>query len=74
MKTEVDTVIISDVHLGSSKSRAGLLTKILKNEFSFQRLICLGDMFNDLIAFKYTPEQYKFLKFIFKLKRKKAQK
>lgn len=42
-----DTVIISDVHLGSDLSLAGELLQFLKKT-EFRRLILLGDMFADL--------------------------
>lgn len=68
MKKKVDTVIVSDVHLGSKRSRAGNLAKILKNEFTFERLVNLGDIFDDLGAFRFRKDQYKFLNFLYKLR------
>ncbi|MBX7220502.1 MAG: UDP-2,3-diacylglucosamine diphosphatase [Blastocatellia bacterium] len=41
------TIIISDVHLGSAVSRAECLTAMLK-ENTFERLLLLGDIFDDL--------------------------
>ena len=46
-KPYFDTLIISDVHLGSHVSLAGPLLKLLKGT-RFKRLILLGDMFADL--------------------------
>src|SRR5437763_8547420 len=42
-----DTIIISDLHLGSEVSRAPAALKMLKSA-SFNRLILLGDIFSDL--------------------------
>lgn len=50
----VDSLIISDVHLGSKVSRAGDLLRFLrayrdsKHEWRFRKLILLGDIFDDL--------------------------
>ncbi len=43
-----DTVIISDVHLGSDVCRAKDLRKALAEWYPFRRLIILGDLFDDL--------------------------
>ena len=42
-----DTIIVSDLHLGSSTSEAQKFLDIIKN-IKFKRLILLGDMFADL--------------------------
>jgi UDP-2,3-diacylglucosamine pyrophosphatase LpxH len=42
-----DTLIVSDVHLGSEVSRAGSLLETLRST-AFKRLILLGDIFDDL--------------------------
>ena len=42
-----DTVIISDLHMGSELSRAGDALDLLKS-IEFRRLILLGDIFADL--------------------------
>ncbi len=50
----VDSLIISDVHLGSKVSRAGDLLRLLrsyrdgKHRWRFRKLILLGDIFDDL--------------------------
>jgi len=44
---EVDTLIVSDVHLGSDLSRPDALLATLR-QYTFQRLILLGDIFDDL--------------------------
>ncbi|MBI1292559.1 UDP-2,3-diacylglucosamine diphosphatase [bacterium] len=45
---KADTVVISDVHLGSHVCRAKELRKALRSWFPFRRLIILGDLFDDL--------------------------
>ena len=42
-----DTIILSDLHLGSEVSRAGDALRLLK-QCCFERLILLGDIFCDL--------------------------
>lgn len=61
-----DTLILSDVHLGSECSRAGDATRLLK-ESRFRRLILLGDIFADLNFRRLTKEHWKFLGYIRKL-------
>ncbi len=43
-----DTVVISDIHLGSEVCRAKELRRAIKSWFPFRRLIILGDLFDDL--------------------------
>jgi len=61
-----DTLILSDVHLGSECSRARDATRMLK-ENRFHRLILLGDIFSDLNFGRLTKEHWKFLGYIRKL-------
>src|SRR5579862_6457664 len=61
-----DTLILSDVHLGSDCSRAREAARMLK-ENSFRRLILLGDIFADLNFGRLTKEHWKFLGYIRKL-------
>ena len=61
-----DTLILSDVHLGSDCSRARDATRVLK-ESRFRRLILLGDIFADLNFGRLTKEHWKFLGYIRKL-------
>jgi len=61
-----DTLILSDVHLGSEVSRAEDATRMLK-ENQFHRLILLGDIFSDLNFRRLTKEHWKFLGYIRKL-------
>jgi len=67
MKTPCfDTVIISDLHLGSEVSRAKAALSMLK-QASFRRLILLGDMFCDLNFRRVKKEHWQFLSYIRKL-------
>ena len=67
MKTKCfDTVIISDLHLGSEISRARDAMEFLQS-VEFRRLILLGDIFADLNFSRLTKEHWKFLGYIRKL-------
>jgi UDP-2,3-diacylglucosamine pyrophosphatase LpxH len=61
-----DTVILSDLHLGSEVSRAEAALRLLK-AISFQRLILLGDIFCDLNFRRLRKEHWRFLSHIRKL-------
>jgi UDP-2,3-diacylglucosamine pyrophosphatase LpxH len=61
-----DTLILSDLHLGSEVSRAEDATRML-TENGFRRLILLGDIFSDLNFRRLTKEHWKFLSYIRKL-------
>src|ERR1051326_5477928 len=61
-----DTVILSDLHLGSETSRAKAALQMLK-ETSFRRLILLGDIFSDLNFRRLKKEHWQFLGYIRKL-------
>lgn len=67
-----DTLILSDVHLGSECSRARDATRALK-ETCFRRLILLGDIFADLNFGRLTKEHWKFLGYIRKLSNPKRK-
>jgi len=67
-----DTLILSDVHLGSECSRAREATRVLK-ENHFRRLILLGDIFADLNFARLTKDHWKFLGAIRKLSNPKRQ-
>jgi UDP-2,3-diacylglucosamine pyrophosphatase LpxH len=67
-----DTLILSDVHLGSDTSRAREATWVLK-ENRFRRLILLGDIFADLNFRRLTKEHWKFLGYIRKLSNPKRE-
>ncbi len=67
MKTPChDTVILSDLHLGSEVSRAKAALEMLKG-LSFRRLILLGDIFCDLNFRRLKKEHWQFLSYIRKL-------
>jgi UDP-2,3-diacylglucosamine pyrophosphatase LpxH len=61
-----DTLILSDLHLGSEISRAEQATRMLR-ENHFRRLILLGDIFSDLNFARLTKPHWKFLSYIRKL-------
>ena len=67
-----DTLILSDLHLGSDCSRARDATRLLKDTL-FRRLILLGDIFADLNFGRLTKEHWKFLGYIRKLSNPKRQ-
>lgn len=67
-----DTVIISDLHLGSELSRAADALEFLQSA-RFRRLILLGDIFADLNFSRLTREHWKFLGFIRKLSNPKHE-
>jgi len=60
---KTETIIVSDIHLGSRVSRAKQLIKLLKS-YSFKRLILLGDIFEDLNFGKITEDQWALLSYI----------
>jgi len=63
MTQEVDTPIISDVHLGSNVCEAKKLLKILKI-YRFKRLIMVGDIFDNLNFKRLKKSQWKVLSYI----------
>ena len=67
-----DTIIISDLHLGSEVSRASEALRMLKSA-SFNRLILLGDIFSDLNFGRLKKEHWQFLGYIRKLSNPKRQ-
>jgi len=68
----IDTLILSDVHLGSEVSRAREATTLLAGT-SFRRLVLLGDIFSDLNFRRLTKEHWKFLSLIRKLSNPKRK-
>lgn len=62
-KPHVDTIIISDVHLGSAVSRAGELIKLLEH-YSFRQLILNGDIFDDLNFKRFRDEDWEFIRYL----------
>jgi UDP-2,3-diacylglucosamine pyrophosphatase LpxH len=67
-----DTIILSDLHLGSEVSRAKSALRLLKSA-SFNRLILLGDIFSDLNFRRLKKEHWQFLGYIRKLSNPKRQ-
>jgi UDP-2,3-diacylglucosamine pyrophosphatase LpxH len=67
-----DTIIISDLHLGSEVSRAPAALRMLKSA-SFNRLILLGDIFSDLNFRRLKKEHWQFLGYIRKLSNPKRE-
>ncbi len=68
----IDTLILSDVHLGSETSRAADALNLLES-LRYRRLILLGDIFSDLNFRRLTGEHWKFLSCIRKLSNPKRK-
>lgn len=58
-----DTVVVSDIHLGSHVSRSRALLELLQT-ISYRRLILNGDVFDDLNFHRLKKDDWKFLSFI----------
>src|SRR5271157_5426181 len=69
----VDTVILSDLHLGSETSRARDAVWMLRS-LQFKRLILLGDIFCDMNFGRLKKDHWKFLSFVRKLSNPKRGK
>ena len=67
-----DTLIISDLHLGSIVSRAEDARRMLQSK-TFRRLIMLGDIFCDLDFRRLTKEHWGLLSYIRKLSNPKRE-
>jgi UDP-2,3-diacylglucosamine pyrophosphatase LpxH len=69
----IDTLIVSDVHLGSNVSRANELYRLLKefavsdHQYRFRRLLLLGDMFDDMNFMRLRKYEWKLLGLIRKM-------
>lgn len=70
---ECDTLIISDLHLGSEASQARAALKMLRST-EFRRLILLGDIFCDLDFGRLKKDHWNFLGYIRKLSNPKRGK
>ena len=68
----VNTVLFSDVHLGSPNARAYDLLKTLQ-DYRFKRLIINGDMFEDLNFKRLTSTHWELLEHIGKLSRRDVE-
>jgi UDP-2,3-diacylglucosamine pyrophosphatase LpxH len=66
----VDTLLLSDIHLGSDISRARDACALLKS-CGFRRLILLGDIFSDLNFARLNSDHWRFLSYIRKLSNRK---
>ena len=60
---KVDTLIASDIHLGSGVSRSDVLIETLK-EYEYKKLILLGDIFDDLNFSRFKNKDWDFLSYI----------
>jgi UDP-2,3-diacylglucosamine pyrophosphatase LpxH len=69
---KVETMIVSDVHLGSEVSRAKDLLIVLQAH-TFKRLILLGDIFADLNFKRLKKEHWELLSYIRKLSNPKRK-
>jgi len=58
-----NTIIVSDIHLGSDMSRASELIDVL-DSWSFEKLILLGDIFDDLNFKRLRRLHWDFLSYI----------
>lgn len=65
-RLDVDTLIVSDIHLGSDVSRAKPLVQLLRTH-TFKRLILNGDVFDGLNFKRLSKDDWKFLSFMRKL-------
>jgi UDP-2,3-diacylglucosamine pyrophosphatase LpxH len=72
VETRVETIIVSDVHLGSEVSRARDLLSVLEG-YRFSRLILLGDIFSDLNFKRLKREHWELLSYIRKLSNPKRK-
>lgn len=63
----VNTLVVSDIHLGSVITRVSELYKIL-SYWKYKRLILLGDIFENLNFEKYSSDQLEFISFLKKKK------
>lgn len=67
----VDTVIVSDVHLGSEVARSKALLETLKS-YSFRRLVLNGDVFDDLDFSRLDKNDMEVLSYIMELSNSKS--
>src|SRR5579859_4388855 len=68
----IDTLILSDLHLGSELSRASDALDLI-GSLSFRRLVLLGDIFSDLDFSRLTRTHWHFLSHIRKLSNPKRR-
>lgn len=65
-KKKVNTIIISDIHLGSEVARPKEVKEMLQ-KYDFKRLILLGDIFDDLNFSRLKKDHWSLLSYIRKL-------
>lgn len=65
-KLKTETLIISDIHLGSEVARPKAVKKVLES-YDFRRLILLGDIFDDLNFTRLKKDHWNLLSYIRKL-------
>lgn len=70
MYNTADTLVVSDIHLGSDMSRAGELPDVLES-WTFERLILLGDIFDDLNFKRLRRVHWNFLSYIRQISKQK---
>ncbi|HRK03702.1 MAG TPA: UDP-2,3-diacylglucosamine diphosphatase [Chlorobiota bacterium] len=61
--SSVNTIIVSDIHLGSDVSRSRRLVELLQ-AYTFRRLILNGDVFDDLNFTRLSKDDWRFLSYI----------
>ncbi len=59
----LNTILVSDIHLGTSVSRPGDLLNVLK-KYRYKRLVLLGDVFDDLNFDGMNEEHWELLAYI----------
>ncbi|MFH0840852.1 MAG: UDP-2,3-diacylglucosamine diphosphatase [bacterium] len=69
-KTKIDTLIISDLHLGFRFSRTVRLLSILK-KYDFNQLIVNGDIFDNLDLTRLETEHWEVLSYLRKISKDK---
>ncbi len=68
-KQKINTLIISDIHLGTEVSRANRVMEVL-NKYRFKKLILLGDIFDDLDFYDMPNEHWQLISLIHQLSQK----
>ncbi len=63
MEKIIDTLIVSDIHIGSEVSRVRELTKVLKH-LSLKRLVLDGDIFDNENPKRLKKDDWEFLSFL----------
>ena len=62
-KKETETLLISDIHLGSDLSRPDALLATLK-QYTFRRLILLGDILDDMNFHRLPANHWELLAYL----------